>query len=191
MIGFALSEEEESKIVIYEDDESEWLAEFTLDVNQEYNEYFNFEIIRNGYSWGSDHRRFWEAGYNAIFYAEYNFNDYYHSSRDTIENMNMPYAIRATNDGDSIYYYWSWGDNSNSEWIGPYTSGEEISITHIWDNRGDYSIKVKAKDQEGLESPWSDPLTISMPRNNQYVKEYLINIIEKYNFLSKILYNIF
>jgi len=237
MIGFALSEEEESKIVIYEDDESEWLAEFTLDVNQEYNEYFNFEIIRNGYSWGSDHRRFWEAGYNAIFYAEYNFNDYYHSSRDTIENMNMPYAIRATKliittlaelseisvlknaplkpdtpsgpmngkigeeynyststtdvDGDSIYYYWSWGDNSNSEWIGPYTSGEEISITHIWDNRGDYSIKVKAKDQEGLESPWSDPLTISMPRNNQYVKEYLINIIEKYNFLSKILYNIF
>jgi len=237
MIGFALSEEDESIIEIYEDDEFVWLGDFTIDVNQEYNEYFDLEIMRSGYSWGSDHYRFWEAGYNAIFYAEYNFNDYYHSPDDTIEHMNIPYATRVTKliiatlaelsdisvlknaplkpdtpygeingkigeeyyyntsttdvDGNIVYYYWLWGDGSNSDWIGPYTSGEEISISHIWNKRGDYSLKVKAKDEEGFESLWSDPLTISMPRNHQYVKEYLINIIEKYNFLSKILYNIF
>jgi len=236
MIGFALSAEDESIIEIYENDESEWLADFTVDVSEEYAEYLDLEIMRSGYSWGSDHYRFWEAGYNAIFYAEYNFNDFYHSPDDTIENMNIPYATRAAKliiatlaelseistlinaplkpdtpsgplngkigeeynyststtdiDEDIIYYYWSWGDDSNSEWIGPYTSGEEISISHIWEGRGDYSIKVKARDEGGSESPWSDSLIISMPRNYQYIKDYIMNIFKNYNFLYKIFSNI-
>ena len=44
--------------------------------------------------WGSDHYYFWEYGYDAVFYAEYNFNDYYHSDEDIIENMNITYATR-------------------------------------------------------------------------------------------------
>jgi len=233
MIGFAQSEEDESIIEIYEDDESEWLADFAVDISQEYDEYFNLEIMRSGYSWGSDHYRFWEEGYNAIFYAEYNFNDYYHSPEDTIDKMNIPYATRASkliiatlaelseilalknaplkpttptgpingkigeeynyststtdDDGNIIYYYWSWGDNTNSGWIGPYNSGEEIIISHKWEKRGDYSIKVKAKDENGYESPWSDPLKISMPRNNDIIKQGIILKLKNF----PILYNIF
>jgi hypothetical protein len=237
MIGFAPSEEDESIVEIYEDDESEWLAEFTVDISQEYREYFDLEIMRSGYSWGSDHYRFWEGGYNAIFYAEYNFNDFYHSPEDTIDKMNLPYATRVSKliistlaelseiaalknaplkpntptgpingkigveynyststtdvDGDIIYYFWSWGDNTNDEWIGPYSSGEEIIVSHIWEKRGEYSIKVKAKDENGFESPWSDPLETSMPRNNQKIKQNIINKIENFNIIYKILQNIF
>jgi hypothetical protein len=34
-----------------------------------------------------------------------------------------------------------------------------------WTSKGTYEIKVKAQDEYGEESEWSDPLTVSMPRN--------------------------
>jgi hypothetical protein len=68
-------------------------------------------------------------------------------------------------EGDQIYYLFDWDDGTNSGWIGPYNSGEECSSSHTWNNRGSYHIKAKAKDENGGYSPWSDPLSISMPRN--------------------------
>jgi len=38
-------------------------------------------------------------------------------------------------DGDDIYYYIDWGDESESGWIGPYKSGEEITKSHSWSNK--------------------------------------------------------
>ncbi|MCK5258300.1 MAG: hypothetical protein KAJ69_02175, partial [Thermoplasmatales archaeon] len=35
-------------------------------------------------------------------------------------------------DEDMIYYKWDWGDGTFSGWLGPFNSGEEISITHQW-----------------------------------------------------------
>lgn len=66
-------------------------------------------------------------------------------------------------EGDDIYYLWDWGDGTTSEWLGPYRSGEECVAGHAWKKRGNYQIRVKAKDKLGLESEWSDPLPISMP----------------------------
>jgi hypothetical protein len=62
---------------------------------------------------------------------------------------------------NDVYYMVSWGD-SVSEWLGPYTSGETVSLNHTWNFVGDYSIKVKAKDSEGLESGWSEASSISI-----------------------------
>lgn len=61
--------------------------------------------------------------------------------------------------GDQLFYMWNWG-NEESEWLGPYTSGQSVEVTHIWSVAGDYEIKVKAKDTNGLESAWSDTATI-------------------------------
>ena len=71
----------------------------------------------------------------------------------------------STTDGnlDQIYYLIDWGDGSNSGWIGPYFSGEEATISHKWENKGTYQVKVKAKDIYGKESEWSDPLKVKMP----------------------------
>ncbi len=62
---------------------------------------------------------------------------------------------------DQIYYQWSWG-NEIGEWIGPYTSGETVTITHRWTSNGTYDIKVKAKDSSEAISDWSEPLTITI-----------------------------
>ena len=68
-------------------------------------------------------------------------------------------------DGDQIYYWFDWDDGTNSGWTGPYNSGQTVSVSHIWSAQGTYSIKVKAKDTSDVESDWSDPLSISMPKN--------------------------
>ena len=53
-------------------------------------------------------------------------------------------------------------------WLGPFDSGCEINVTHIWDVEGDYEIRVKAKDTCDAESEWSDPLVVSMPKNKAF-----------------------
>jgi len=91
--------------------------------------------------------------------------------------------ITSTNDpdGDKLYYKWSWGDGTFSDWMGPYDSGEEISISHQWSKKGFYNVKVKARDEHRAESKWSDSLPITMPvyHNFEFVN-ILFKIIEKY-----------
>ena len=62
---------------------------------------------------------------------------------------------------NDVYYMVSWGD-SVSDWLGPYPSGESVDFKHIWNFVGDYSIKVKAKDSEGLPSDWSEASSLSI-----------------------------
>jgi hypothetical protein len=62
-------------------------------------------------------------------------------------------------DGDALYYQWNWG-NEVSDWLGPYASGQSVQAIHSWSTAGDYQVKVKAKDTNGLQSAWSDTLTI-------------------------------
>jgi hypothetical protein len=65
-------------------------------------------------------------------------------------------------DGDSIYYFVDWGDNSTIGWLGQYSSGEEIVLNHTWSAKGTYNIKAKAKDVYGAESDWGI-LQVTMP----------------------------
>ena len=68
--------------------------------------------------------------------------------------------------GDQLLYYlWDWGDGTYSSWLGPYESGETCTASHTWSEKGTYSIRVKAKDVYDCESPWSDPLPVTMPVN--------------------------
>ncbi|RLF41318.1 MAG: hypothetical protein DRN12_03515, partial [Thermoplasmata archaeon] len=77
----------------------------------------------------------------------------------------LEYNIKTTDpDGDDVYYYIDWGDNTTSDWIGPYKSGEKVTVSHTWDAEGYYIIKVKAKDPDGEESDWQW-LKVSMPYN--------------------------
>lgn len=79
-------------------------------------------------------------------------------------------------DGDLIYYKFSWGDGAFSEWLGPYSSGEEVNASHSWSNRGGFEVKVKTRDEHRDESDWSEPLTISM-RGFSFLG-WLIDLIE-------------
>ncbi|HEC89554.1 MAG TPA: hypothetical protein ENI44_03110 [Thermoplasmatales archaeon] len=67
-------------------------------------------------------------------------------------------------DDDDIYYYIDWGDGSTTDWIGPYHSGEQIEVHHVWYEKGNYIIMVKTKDIYDAESDWAT-LEVTMPRN--------------------------
>jgi hypothetical protein len=65
-------------------------------------------------------------------------------------------------DGDDLYYKWSWGDGTFSDWMGPFSSSEEIEVSHNWTKRGSYEVMVKVRDEHRRESSWSDSFTITL-----------------------------
>jgi len=81
-------------------------------------------------------------------------------------NKAYSYSSSTTDlDNDNIFYMFTWGDGTNSGWLGPYASGATVTASHTWTYQGDFEIKVKAKDIHDAESNWSDALGVSMPRS--------------------------
>ena len=93
-------------------------------------------------------------------------------------------------DGDQVSYKFDWGDGTNSGWSDLYDSGATSEASHIWASQGSFEIKVKAKDIYGAESGWSDPLTVTMPRNrifsNPVILKFLEGILQKFPLLRQI-----
>lgn len=91
-------------------------------------------------------------------------------------------------DGHRIKYWFDWGDGTNSGWVGPFNSGTEGQASHTWNQKGDYEIKVKAKDEyESDETEWSDPLTISMPRNKaNHRLPFILGLLDKFPMIQKL-----
>jgi len=85
----------------------------------------------------------------------------------TTGNIKKEYTYTASTtdpNGDKLYYLFDWGDGTYSSWIGPYKSGETIEASHTWIEKGNYNIRVKAKDEHGVQSEWSSYLSVQMPR---------------------------
>jgi len=75
----------------------------------------------------------------------------------------VEYEFSATTidpEGDSIYFMFDWDDGISSGWLGPYDSGQTGKASHIWNTEGYYNVTVKAKDEKGITSQLSIPLTI-------------------------------
>jgi CubicO group peptidase (beta-lactamase class C family) len=86
-----------------------------------------------------------------------------HGSTDGNVEQSYSYTVNATDpNGDDVYYFIDWGDNTTSSWIGPYSSGEVITESHTWSEKGKYTIQAKAKDNDDWESDWAT-LTVTMP----------------------------
>ncbi len=95
-------------------------------------------------------------------------------------NNEYPYTSSTTDpEGNQVFYWFDWADGTNSGWLGPYNSGEECNAFHTWTSKGNYEIKVKAKDIYGAESNWSDPLPITMPYS-YYPKNQFLELLFQY-----------
>jgi len=101
------------------------------------------------------------------------------------------YKVTATDpEVYSLYYYVDWGDTTNSGWVGPYTSGTQITLNHTWSKKGTYTIKVRAQDTRQALSEWST-LEVKMPKNRafqsmrliDFLKEIIKNIRARFNHL--------
>jgi C1A family cysteine protease len=77
------------------------------------------------------------------------------------------YTISTTDpDGDDVQYYLNWGDDywfgGALGWIGPFPSGDKITLQKTWPVKGNYTIRVKAMDHYGAKSDWKT-LPVKMP----------------------------
>jgi hypothetical protein len=75
------------------------------------------------------------------------------------KELEFGFVTKDIND-DTIFYFVDWGDGTNSSWVGPYSSGEEIRLTHMWDEARTYWVKAKARDEHGAESEWKEYVLI-------------------------------
>ena len=88
--------------------------------------------------------------------------------------------------GDKLYYMWDWGEEI-SNWIGPFESGENITVNHTWTKKGNFDIKVKAKNLAGAESLWSKPLSVAIPKDKAMSNSFLINLLERFPLLKQMI----
>jgi predicted amidohydrolase len=90
-------------------------------------------------------------------------------------------------DDDNVYYYIDWGDNTTREWLGPFDSGEEISVSHKWLKQGNFEIKIKARNTIGAVSDWGT-LTVTIPRDKTITSSMLFwRLVERFPIIQKIL----
>jgi len=82
-------------------------------------------------------------------------------------------------DGDEVYYYIDWDDDTFEEWIGPYASGEEVVVSHTFTERGSYSIESKAKDGYDAESDWGT-LEVTMPKSRPVSNTLFLRLLERF-----------
>jgi outer membrane protein assembly factor BamB len=61
-----------------------------------------------------------------------------------------------------IYYFIDWGDGTTTDWLGPYASGETLTLNHSWKSKGTYTVQARAKDTGNLWGPWGT-LSVTMP----------------------------
>jgi len=104
-------------------------------------------------------------------------------------NKKLNYSARISDpDGDVCYGIFDWGDGTFSNWIEKNMGF--IKTSHVWDETGNYQIKVMAKDIYGAKSEWSDPLVVTIPKyKTQYQNIFELlwqRVIYQFPFLSEI-----
>lgn len=133
--------------------------------------YTQGDLYRKGSAWTSTNSQNWLNSEETDMFFETYWRDY-SPDKPTIEGISQGKAQERYNyhftttdpENDEIYYFIEWGDGRTWNWIGPFSSDEQVTKSHQWAREGDYTIRVKAKDSYGVESDWSDPFTISMPK---------------------------
>ena len=89
-------------------------------------------------------------------------------------------------ESDDVFYYIDWSDGTIEEWIGPYQSGEEVTKSHTWSEKGTFIIQAKSKDTSDHESDWSE-FEIVIPRNRQGNYNLINVLLERFPNLNLIL----
>ena len=91
-------------------------------------------------------------------------------------------------DGQEYYWFFDWGDDTNSGWIGPYSPGQKVSASHSWSEKSDFTLKVRYKE-DGKTSDWST-LEVSVPKNKP-INTPFQQFLENHPHLFPILRHIF
>jgi hypothetical protein len=79
-------------------------------------------------------------------------------------------------EGDNIFYLFDWGNGADSDWLGPYSSGDPCTASYTWTYGGIFEVKVKARDTHDHESYWSDPLSVGIYTCGDCTQDGIIDV---------------
>ena len=100
------------------------------------------------------------------------------------------YTFESTDpNGDGVYYYIDWDDGTVHEWVGPFSSGQEIIYTHVYEEKADFILRAKARDTRGAESDWAE-FPIYWKAKNKAINTFFLQILEQFPILEKLLQNL-
>jgi len=103
------------------------------------------------------------------------------------EGIEYTYKFSAIDpENHDVFYFVVWGDNTNTGWLGPYSSGKEILLTHTWTKKGRYSIIAKAKDVYDVEGDWGE-FEVEIPRNKAIYNSMLLRFFERFQILHQLI----
>ncbi|UCG43212.1 MAG: PKD domain-containing protein, partial [candidate division WOR-3 bacterium] len=70
-----------------------------------------------------------------------------------------------------IAFLFDWGDGSDENWSAEVRSGDTLSRAHAYPDTGRYSVRVKARDQEGNESEWTGGNEVVVAYDGPFVSD--------------------
>jgi hypothetical protein len=89
-------------------------------------------------------------------------------------------------DGDDVWYNIGWGDKEIIYIYGPYPSGEEITLTYNWSEKGNYLITCWARDIYNTTSN-TTTLEVTIQRSKATENVLLLSILERFPLLQKLI----
>ncbi|MFH1013056.1 MAG: C25 family cysteine peptidase [Thermoplasmatota archaeon] len=84
-------------------------------------------------------------------------------------NPNIEYSYNLSTidpENESVQFFIEF-EGGKGFWVdGIFSSGENITIPWVWDEKGTFSVRAKARDIHGMESAWAT-LEVSLPQQQQ------------------------
>jgi rhodanese-related sulfurtransferase len=89
-------------------------------------------------------------------------------------------------EGDIVYYWIEWCNDTTPKWHGPFESGEDFIISNSWCHEGKHTVRAKTRDIYGNESNWSE-LEVTVPRSKVFNLNLLEWFFEQFPILQRVL----
>ena len=86
---------------------------------------------------------------------------------------------------DDVFYYIEWGDGTFEDWIGPFSSCTPKEVCHVYEKKGTYNIRAKAKNIYGPESDWTE-FEVEIPRSRLSNQRYIC-FLERFFMIERLL----
>ena len=89
-------------------------------------------------------------------------------------------------DRNPVSFYIEWGDGETTGWTMDYNTGEKATYSHSWSEKGNYTIKAKAKDTFGLEGDWAT-FDIGIIKKSKSTDNTLFRLLERFPLIDRLL----
>ncbi len=174
----------------------------TWDLTEEVQEFVNDE--KSNYGWKITDKTFW-GDYDipvSYFYSKENEKSSPYLEIDLNDAPQGPFIVGPTTgspgieyeysfyafdpEGHDVYFWIKWGDDTQEYWIGPYESGEQVTLNHTWNEENNYIITTIAKDIYNFETDWQF-FEVIIPRHRLLTNPILSRFFNQFPLLQRLL----